>query len=414
MIYQAYDAIRRSTRPMAKLLDMGQKVARNDRNPWRDTLTMRTLGTVWELQARSLQDYPKQRYEVWEDLGDMEIVVDAHVADRQPFGNLLNFNLEDGQTKPKVLIVAALSGHHATLLVDTIRGFVQDFDTYITDWHDMREVPKEEGDFGFDVYVGHIVKFIEAMGPGVHVVATCQAAPPAMVAASILADRNPKVMPASLTLMGGPVDTRVTPIGINKLAAKFPIDLLKTTNIHTIPKGYPGSGRRVYPGFFQLTGFISLNPKPHFRQYWNFLKNGIKGDDESLQKFRDFYDEYFAVLDMDEKFYLETLQKVFMEHHIPTGQMTYEGELVDFAAVDDLALLTVEGANDNFCPPGQTEAAHGIFSGIPDALKKNYIQEGVGHYGVFSGSKFQKSIYPVIRDWIKEHDTQTMLVPVEA
>ena len=414
MIYYAYEAMRRTARPLVKMLDAGSGIARANANPLRGTLPMRTLSTIWEMQSRALREYPKLDYVVWEDIGDLEIVVDKQVVSRQPFADLLRFSMDDGVAKPKVLIVAALSGHHATLLQDTVRGFVQDFDTYITDWKDMRDVPADAGDFTFDGYVGHVIKFIEELGPGTHVVATCQAAPPAMVAASVLAKRNPALTPATLTLMGGPVDTRVSPIGVNKLAAKFPLGLLEKTNIHTIPAGRKGKGRKVYPGFMQLMGFMMLNPKPHFKQHWRFLKNGIAGDDEALQHFRDFYDEYFAVLDMDGKFYLETLEKVFVDHHIPNGTMTYEGELVDFAAVRDMALLTVEGENDNFCPPGQTEAAHWIFSGIADAFKKNHVQEGVGHYGVFSGSKFQKNIYPVIRDYIREHDTETLQVPVEA
>ena len=414
MIYQAYEAVRRSTRPLAKLFDMGHHLARDERNPLRDTFTMRALATVFELPARSLKDYPKPRYEVWEHLGDIDIVFNERVVHTEPFGDLLNFDVPGAENRPKVLIAAALSGHYGTLLQDTIRGFARDFDPYITDWKDMRMVPVEAGKFGFDEYVEHLIKFIEVMGPGVHMVATCQAAPPAMVACAVLAQRNPELVPASLTLMGGPVDTRVSPIGINKLATKLPLGVLKTTNIHKVPAGYPGAGRRVYPGFFQLSGFMMLNPKPHFKQYGNFVKNSIKSDDEALQKFRDFYDEYFAVLDMAEDFYLETLEKVFMEHHIPTGRITYQGEPVDFAAIRDMFLLTVEGANDNFCPPGQTEAAHKVFTGIPEDKRKNYIQEGVGHYGVFSGSKFQNAIYPVIRDFIHVADMEAVFVSVDA
>ena len=413
MIYQAYEAMRRSTRPLAKLLDMGHQLARNERNPLRETLTMRALATMCELPARSLKDYPKPRYEVWEELGDVDIVFAPRLVHSEAFGDLLNFEVPGAENRPKVLIAAALSGHHATLLQDTIRGFARDFDPYISDWKDARMVPLDAGKFGFDEYVAHLIRFLEVLGPGTHLVATCQAAPPAMVACAILAKRNPKLVPPSLTLMGGPVDTRVSPIGVNKFASKVPLGVLKKTNIQTVPRGFPGSGRRVYPGFFQLSGFIMLNPKPHFKQYGNFLKNSMKDDEESLTKFRDFYDEYFAVLDMTEEFYLETLQKVFMEHHIPTGQMTYEGELVDFASVTNMTLLTVEGANDNFCPPGQTEAAHGIFSGLSEQHRKNYIQEGVGHYGVFSGSKFQKSIYPVIRDFIHAADMEAVFAPLE-
>ncbi|MCB2074325.1 MAG: polyhydroxyalkanoate depolymerase [Novosphingobium sp.] len=414
MIYSAYEAVRRSVRPMAKLMDLGHHMARDERNPWRDTFTMRALATACELPARAMKDYGKPRYQVWEHLGDIDVVFSERVVESLPFADLLNFEVPEAEGKPKVLIAAALSGHFATLLQDTIRGFARDFDPYITDWKDAREVPVEEGRFGFDEYVAHLIHFIETLGPGTHLVATCQAAPPAMVAVAVLAERNPELVPASLTLMGGPVDTRVSPIFINKMADKIPLRAFQRNNIHTIPKGYPGSGRKVYPGFFQLSGFIMLNPKPHIKQYFNFVRNSLKGDEEALQKFRDFYDEYFAVLDMAEDFYLDTLQKVFVEHHIPTGQMTFEGKPVDFTAVHDMCLLTVEGENDNFCPPGQTEAAHDVFSGIPSGKRKNYIQEGVGHYGVFSGSKFQKHIYPVIRDFIDDAQTDTIKFPVEA
>ena len=402
MIYLAYEAIRRSTRPMAWLLDQGQKLARDERNPARDTIAMRALATAWELPARALKDYGKPKYEVWEGLGDLEVVVDQEVVHSLPFADLLRFNMNDGVAKPKVLIVAALSGHHATLLQDTIRGFTRDFDTYITDWKDAKQVPLAEGKFGFDDYVEHVMKFLEVMGPGTHVVATCQAAPPAMVAAATLDKQKAKHRPATLTLMGGPIDTRVSPNVLTKLTEKVPFRAFKALNVHKVPPGYPGSGRRVYPGFYQLTGFIALNPKPHIRQYKNFPKISMKGDEAALQKFRDFYDEYLAVLDMAEDFYLDTLKRVFFEHHIPTGKMEFRGKLVDFASVKDLPLLTVEGENDNFCPPGQTEAAHAVFNGIPASKRKNYIQPGVGHYGVFSGSRFQADIYPVIRDFIHE------------
>jgi len=387
---------------MAWLLEQGHQLARDERNPLRNTLSMRALATACELPARSLKEYGKPKYEVWEDLGDRELVINGHVLDSLPFADLLNFTENDGVDRPKVLIAAALSGHHATLLQDTVSTFTQDFDTYITDWKDARTVPPEAGEFGFDDYVEYLIRFMEVLGPGTHMVATCQAAPPAMVAAAVMAKRKSDCVPASLTLMGGPVDTRINSGLLGKATEYLPYEMFEKFNVQTVPAGYPGSGRKVYPGFFQLTGFISLNPKPHFKQYWKFIQNSLKGDEEALQKFRDFYDEYFAVLDMSDKFYLETLKKVFFEHHIPTGQMEFRGELVDFASVDNLRLLSVEGANDNFCPPGQTMAAHAVFSGVPEEDHKNYIQPGVGHYGVFSGSKFRSGIYPVIREFIWE------------
>lgn len=401
LIYQAYEAARRSSRPLYHLFNAGQQLARDSRNPWRDTLAMRMLATAWELPARALKDYGKPRYEVFEQLDGEEFALQEKVVQSLPFADLLHFPVDDGRVKPKVLIVAALSGHHATLLQDTIRGFARDFDTYITDWKDARQVPLSEGDFGFDDYVSYVMQFIETLGPDTHVIATCQAAPPAMVAAAVMEERKSKFAPASLTLMGGPVDTRLSPNSVlNTITTSVPLSMFKKMNIHKIPGGYPGSGRRVYPGFIQLSGFITLNPMPHVKQYQRFVKNSVSGDDESVEKFRDFYDEYYAVLDMTESFYIETLEKVFFDHHIPTGKMTYEGKLVDFGAIRKCALLTVEGENDNFCPPTQTEAAHDICKNVPPERRGHHLQAGVGHYGVFSGSKFQAEIYPAIRDFI--------------
>ena len=384
---------------MAWLLDQGHRLARDERNPLHSTLAMRMLAAAYELPARALKDYGKPFYEIREDPDDVTTLVPPTVVQSLPFADLLNFRTRAGSDKPKVLIAAALSGHHATLLQDTIQTFTQDFDTYITDWKDARQVPLEAGDFGFDDYVDYLLKFMTTLGPGTHLVATCQAAPPAMVAVAMLAKRSPEFLPASLTLMGGPVDTRVSPNILTKMTEKIPLELYEKNNIHTIPCGYPGSGRRVYPGFYQLCGFILLNPTPHFKQYFNFVKNSIDDDVDELNKFRDFYDEYFAMLDMTESFYKDTLRKVFFEHHIPTGRMEFQGSPVDFGAVRGVPLLTVEGGNDHLCPPGQTKAAHAVFSGISEELRKNYIQEGVGHYGIFSGSKFRAEIYPVIRNF---------------
>jgi poly(3-hydroxybutyrate) depolymerase len=318
-----------------------------------------------------------------------------------PFADLLRFPMPGSEGRPKVLIAAALSGHHATLLQDTIRGFARDFDTYITDWKDARQVPLEEGEFGFDDYAEYLIKFLETLGPDTHVVATCQAAPPAMVATALMAMRKSPCTPASLTLMGGPVDTRLSPNNLlNKVTTTVPLDMFKKLNIHKVPSGHPGAGRKVYPGFLQLNGFMTLNPKPHIKQHYRFLKNSIAGDTEAMENFRDFYDEYFAVLDMADKFYIETLEKVFFDQHIAKDKMIYRGEKVDFKAIRETSLLTVEGANDNFCPPTQTEAAHDVCTSIPPEKRGHYLQPGVGHYGVFSGSKFQAEIYPVIRDFI--------------
>ena len=409
MIYYAYELARRTTKPVAALLDLGRTLAQHELNPLRDSLAHRAFATACEIPLRGLKNYPKQGYDVRGEVGGKEVFLTERVVESLPFADLVGFSVERPEARPKVLIAAALSGHHATLLRDTVRGFARDFDPYITDWKDARQVPLDAGDFGFDDYVDYLVRFMETLGPGTHMVATCQAAPPAMVAAAILATRNPALAPASLTLMAGPVDTRVNRNILNKITEKVPLSLFKKSNIHTVPPGFPGSGRKVYPGFYQLAGFILLNPSPHFKKYGAFVKDAVRGEEEATGSFRHFYDEYFAVLDMTASFYEETLRKIFFEHHIPTGQMTWRDELVDFGAIRETALLTIEGEKDNFCPLGQTEAAHAIIPNLPEAKRHHYVQPGVGHYGVFSGSRFQKDIYPVIRDFIDEHRAQDRL-----
>lgn len=400
MIYNAYELTRLSTRPVANILELGKTFARHDLNPFRNSYFHRAFATACELPLRALKDYPKQRFDVRGTCRGEEVVLEERVVDRLPFADLIGFSVEDAKERPKVLIAAALSGHHATLLRDTVRGFARDFNPYITDWKDARQVPIEAGDFGFDDYVEYLIHFMRTLGPGTHLVATCQAAPPALIAAAVLARDAPELVPASLTLMAGPIDTRINPNILNKITRKVSLSVLRASNIHPVPPGYPGSGRKVYPGFYQLSGFILVNPKPHLRKYVDFIKDSVGGRDEELEQFRYFYDEYFAVLDMTESFYLESLEKVFFEHHIPTGKITYRGEAVDFSAIDDMPLLTVEAENDNLCPVGQTEAAHAVCSKIPEAKRRHFVQKGVGHYGVFSGSRFQNEIYPAIRDFV--------------
>ncbi|MBW8784677.1 MAG: polyhydroxyalkanoate depolymerase [Novosphingobium sp.] len=399
MIYQAFELARRSTRPVAKLLEFTHQLARHDRNPWRDTYAHRALAVACEIPLRGLKNYQRRPFSVrrFED----DALLEENVVYGLPFADLVNFPVPGGEGRPKVLLAAALSGHYATLLQDTIRGLARDFDPYITDWKDARQVPVEAGDFGLDDYIAYLVEFLEVLGPGTHLVATCQAAPPALVAAAVLAQRNPELVPASLTLMAGPIDTRVNKNILNKITDKLPLDWFAMTTINRLPGGYPGSGRRVYPGFMQLSGFIMMNPLPHFKKYWSFVKDSVSGNEDALERFREFYDEYFSVLDMTETFYVESLQKIFFEHHIPTGQMTFRGEPVDFSLLENMPLLTVEGENDGFCPLGQTEAAHDICPNIPDAKRRHHVQPGVGHYGIFSGSRYQNDIYPVIREFIQ-------------
>lgn len=401
MLYNAYEAARKMTRPMSFLLKATQDIARHEYNPMRNSLPNRLISTLCEVPYRALKNYPKQPFNVERESDDGTTIIPQRCVQSLPFADLTGFDVENATDKPKVLIAAALSGHHATLLRDTVKGFARDFDPYITDWRDARAVPLSAGDFGLDDYVEYLIEFMRTLGPGTHMVATCQAGPPALMAAAILATNEPELVPASLTIMAAPIDTRINQGIINKVTDYVPLKLLKASNIKTIPGGYPGSGRRVYPGFYQLSGFIALNPKPHLSKYAGFVKDGVAGNDDASEAFRDFYDEYMAVLDMTESFYLDSLLRIFYEHHIPRGIMTWRGEPIDFGKIGNMPLLTIEGGNDNMCTLGQTEAAHAACPNIPDHLRKHHVQPGVGHYGVFSGSRFQGDIYPVIRDFIQ-------------
>lgn len=400
VMYKAYALARRGVRPVSRVLEVGHRLARSPSNPWRQSVVSRVIAMACELPLRQFKDYPKNPFRVRGIVDGEEVVLDPRVVHHLPFADLVGFSVEDAATKPKVLIAAALSGHHATLLEDTVRGFARDFDPYITDWQDARQVPLEAGDFGLDDYIAYLIEFLTVLGPGVHLVATCQAAPPALVAVAVLARDRPDLLPASLTLMAGPVDTRVNPAVLNKITERVPLSVFARNNIQTVPAGYPGTGRRVYPGFYQLSGFVLMNLRPHIRKYASFVREAIRGGDEETEEFRKFYDEYLSVLDVTESFYIETLRKIFFEHHIPTGRMTFRGEPVDFSHIRDVALMTIEGTNDGFCPPGQTEAAHGICPNISDALRAHHLQAGVGHYGIFSGSRFQNEVYPLARDFI--------------
>lgn len=397
MIYTAYEATRQLTRPLSLLLGASRDLARHELNPLRDSLPNRFVATLCDVPYRALKDYPKQAFNVEFEDGLLE----ERCVHSLPFADLVGFSVPDAAEKPKVLIAAALSGHHATLLRDTVKGFARDFDPYITDWRDAREVPLAEGDFGLDDFVGYLMEFMEQLGPGTHMVATCQAAPPALMAAAILARRNSELVPASLTLMAGPMDTRINKGLINKVTEHLPLKLFKASNIRTVPAGLPGSGRRVYPGFFQLSGFMLINLKPHIQRYASFVKDGIMGSHDAQMAFRNFYDEYFAVLDMTESFYLDSLERIFFEHHLPRGLMTFRGDPIDFTELRTMPLLTIEGANDNMCTLGQTEAAHAICPNIPPTKRAHHVQEGVGHYGVFSGSRFQNDIYLIARDFMR-------------
>ncbi len=318
----------------------------------------------------------------------------AHVT---PFATLLHFKKDIEQAQPRVLLIAPLSGHFATLLRSTVRTMLPEHDVYITDWHNVRDVPVEDGTFGFDDYVAHLIEFLEVLGPGTHIIAVCQPCVAALIAAAVMAQNGNPAQPRSMTLMAGPIDTRVHPTKVNVLAQSKPIAWFEKNLIAAVPRRYPGAARRVYPGFVQLAAFMSMNIDRHIKAHHELYDHLVKGEIEKAKAKKDFYDEYFAVLDLSREFYLETVRLVFQEHALPRGELQYEGQKVEPAAIRRTMLLTVEGERDDICAVGQTVAAHDLCTGLRPYLKRHHMQVGVGHYGVFSGKKWEGQIYPLVR-----------------
>jgi poly(3-hydroxybutyrate) depolymerase len=321
------------------------------------------------------------------------------VAHALPFGTLLRFRKDVGQAQPRVLVVAPLSGHFATLLRATVRTMLPEFDVYITDWHNARDVPVAHGAFGFDDYIAHLIAFLEAMGPA-HVVAVCQPCVAALAAAAIMAEDANPATPRSLTLMAGPIDTRINPTKVNELANSKPISWFEQNLISRVPFRYGGAFRRVYPGFVQLAAFMSMNVDRHLKAHRDLYDHLVKGDQASAKATKDFYDEYFAVLDLTAEFYLETVRLVFQEHALPRGVLTWRNRKVDPRAIRRTMLLTVEGEKDDICAIGQTVAAHDLCTGLKPYLKRHHLQAGAGHYGVFSGKRWEWQIYPLVKNAI--------------
>lgn len=323
------------------------------------------------------------------------------MAQTLPFGSLLHLSKPGVTGQPRVLIVAPMSGHFATLLRETARTMLADHDVYITDWHNARDVPQAAGRFGMDEYMDHLIAFLETIGPGAHVVAICQPCVAALAAVAVMAEDDHAAMPRSLTLMAGPVDCRINPTAVNVLATSKPMSWFENNLIATVPWRYPGSGRRVYPGFLQLTAFMQMNRDRHVQSFIGLYNDLVNGEHERAEVTRAFYGEYFAVLDLTAEFYLETIRDVFQEYALPRGELMWHGRKVDPSAIRRTALLTVEGERDDICAIGQTMAAQELCSSIRPYMKSHHIQTGVGHYGVFSGKRWNQQIYPIVRESIQ-------------
>jgi len=330
--------------------------------------------------------------------------VDEEVAHATPFATLLRFRKPgmdpEAQVQPRVLIVAPMSGHFATLLRNTVRTMLADHDVYITDWHNVRDVPLSAGRFGLDEYTAHLMEFLGVMGPGSHLMAICQPCVASLAAVALMSEDEHPATPASLTLMAGPIDCRINPTSVNELATSKPIEWFEKHLISAVPWRHRGVGRRVYPGFVQLSAFMSMNKERHVNAFKEFYTHLVEGDHEKADVTRQFYEEYMAVADLSAEFYLETVRLVFQEYALPRGEMRFRGRTVRPGAIRRTALLTVEGERDDICSIGQTLAAHDLCTGLRPYMRTHYVQPGVGHYGVFSGRRWQNHIYPVVRETI--------------
>jgi poly(3-hydroxybutyrate) depolymerase len=333
-------------------------------------------------------------------VGGRDVTVTEEKTLTLPFGTLLRFRKEGMNGQPPVLLVAPLSGHFATLLRETVRTLLQDHDVYISDWHNARDVALRHGPFGLDDYIEHMMTFLRTIGPGAHVIAVCQPCVAALAATALLAEDGDPAQPRSLTLMAGPVDCRVNPTAVNALATSKPIDWFEKNLISHVPPPHAGYMRRVYPGFVQLSAFLSMNLERHKKSFMDLYQHLVEGDMDKANAIRLFYEEYFAVNDLPAEFYLETVEKVFQTYDLARGELMYRGRKVNPAAIRRTALMTVEGERDDICAIGQTVAAHDLCSGIRPYMKTHHVQTGVGHYGVFSGRKWNQQIYPRVREMI--------------
>ncbi|MBI1686334.1 polyhydroxyalkanoate depolymerase [Caulobacter hibisci] len=345
-------------------------------------------------------------------INDVDVRVRPTVVWQSPWARLIQFDRDMSDMRragrfeldPAVLIVAPLSGHYATLLRGTVEAFLPDHAVFIVDWQNAREVSVLQGRFDFHDYIDHIRDMLRVLGPRPNVLAVCQPGPPVLAAAALMAEDNDPSRPASMTFMGSPIDARLSPTVTNNLAEEKPFTWFQSNMIYTVPAPYPGMGRRVYPGFVQLASFMSMNAEKHQEAHQRYFHSLVDGDGDSADKHLDFYDEYLSVLDLTEEFYLQTIDIVFQRHLLPKGELMHRGRHVNTAAITDIGLMTVEGEKDDISGIGQTQAAHDLCANIPAELKEDYVQPGVGHYGVFNGRRFREEIYPKVRDFILRSD----------
>ncbi len=413
MLYEMYEFNSLMLAPAHMVADATNKILSHPFNAATLSEEGRTVAAGWELLERVTRRFTKPEFgiESVQVASGVEVKIKQETLKRDVFCRLLHFTrVLDENTKnelpshklKKILVVAPLSGHYATLLRDTVHALLQDHDVYITDWQNAREVPLFFGHFDLDDYIDYVINYIQLLGPDVNVVAVCQPSVPVMAATALMSARQDPMVPRSVTLMGGPIDTRVNPTKVNEQARNESIEWFEENIIAHVPWYYPGAMRRVCPGFIMLSGFMSLNLERHMEAHKSFYNHLIQGDESGAENHRKFYDEYLSVLDMPAEYYLQSVNTVFQRHALPKGQMMHRDEKVDLKAIEKTALLTIEGERDDISGLGQTKAAQALCKGIPEDRKMHYEQKSVGHYGIFNGSKWRKHIMPKIRDFVAE------------
>ena len=406
MLYDLHELQRAFLTPLAAFTDTGSQLFSNPYSPLAYTPLSRQIAAAYELMHRLGKDYEKPAWNLpVTQVDGKEVAVAEHTVVDKPFCKLVHFQRKLPARRPAdpaVLLVAPLSGHHATLLRDTVRALLPAHDVYVTDWVDARMVPLSAGPFHLDDYVRYVQEFIRLLGPDVHVMSVCQPTVPVLAAVSLMASAKDPCLPRSMTMMGGPIDTRQSPTQVNRLATTKPYSWFENNLIYRVPTRYPGAGRLVYPGFLQHAGFVAMNPDRHLQSHYDFYLDLIKGDDSDAQAHRRFYDEYNAVLDMPAEFYLDTIRIVFQDFLLPKGKWEIDGRKVDPAAITKVWLFTIEGELDDISGQGQTRAAQNLCKNIDKSRKQHYTAPGCGHYGIFSGRRWRETICPKIAQFIRQ------------
>lgn len=409
MLYNAYEMQKSLLAGASAMADFSAGVLSNPANPFSYFGGGQILSSALEVFAHAAAPRGKPAFGLdFTTIDGKTVEIHEEIALRKPFGQLLHFKRQGVEGGPKLLIVAPMSGHYATLLRGTVERMLPVADVYITDWRDAKLVPLSDGKFDLDDYVDYLIEFLETIGSnegqgGSHMLAVCQPSVPCYAAACVMSADNNPARPRTLTMMGGPIDTREAPTAVNTLATERPHSWFSQNVIATIPGTYPGAGRRVYPGFLQLAGFMSMNLGNHMMSHYEMFKHLVQGEDLEAEATKDFYEEYRSVCDMTAEFYLQTIDVVFQDHALPKGTMTHRGRLVDPAAITDIAILAIEGERDDISGLGQTKAALKISTSLSEDKKRYYMAEGAGHYGIFNGSKWRTKVAPVVEEWMKTH-----------